>query len=153
MHPDIEKLIEVASRGKVVTDRQREIIRRRAISLGEDPDEAELVLDLTVNNNNRSTLNSAEEDEKRTGYVEKENKGNEDQVVLSQLTSNNKVQKEELKAKTLYRKMDGKLLCGVCSGIADKMNVSTLAVRLFFFITYAVSLWVYIIMAITLPKQ
>ena len=57
MHPDIEKLIEIASKGEAVTDRQREIIRHKASSLGEDPEEAELLLDLSFKRErNKSSL-------------------------------------------------------------------------------------------------
>lgn len=53
MHPEIEKLIDLAAKGDTITARQREIIRNKAIALGEDPDEAELVLNLTVKKNQR----------------------------------------------------------------------------------------------------
>ena len=57
MHPEIEKLIEIASKGEAVTDRQREIIRHKASSLGEDPEEAELLLDLSFKRErNKSSL-------------------------------------------------------------------------------------------------
>lgn len=48
MHSDIEKLIGIAVKGNTVIGRQRENVRNKAIALGEDPDEAELVLDLTI---------------------------------------------------------------------------------------------------------
>ena len=46
MHPDIEKMIRAAARGDSITQQQRILIRNKAITLGEDPDEAELLLEL-----------------------------------------------------------------------------------------------------------
>ena len=58
MHPNIEKMIELVSQGGTISTRQREIIRCRAQDLGEDPDEAELLLDVRFSNrdNHRSNL-------------------------------------------------------------------------------------------------
>lgn len=44
MKPELEKLIELAANGGTITDRQKEIIKKKAISLGEDPDEVEMIL-------------------------------------------------------------------------------------------------------------
>ena len=48
MHEDIERMIDLVSQGETITKRQREIIRSRALSLGIDPDEAELLLEARV---------------------------------------------------------------------------------------------------------
>tara|TARA_Y100001978_G_scaffold134325_1_gene120109 strand:- start:313 stop:1071 length:759 start_codon:yes stop_codon:yes gene_type:complete len=45
MNPEIEKLIDFALADGVITDKEREIIRKKAEKLGEDPDEAEMILD------------------------------------------------------------------------------------------------------------
>lgn len=45
MHPDIEKLINLAKETGVLTDKQREIILRKAEKLGEDVDEIEMILE------------------------------------------------------------------------------------------------------------
>ena len=45
MNSELEKLIEFALADGVITDKEREIIRRKAEKLGEDPDEAEMILD------------------------------------------------------------------------------------------------------------
>ena len=45
MNPEIEKLIEFALADGVITDKEREVIRKKAEKLGEDPDEAEMILD------------------------------------------------------------------------------------------------------------
>lgn len=46
MHPDIEKLISIAKENGDLTEKQREIILRKAEKIGEDVDEVELRLDL-----------------------------------------------------------------------------------------------------------
>ena len=45
MNPELEKLIDFALADGVITDKEREIIRKKAEKLGEDPDEAEMILD------------------------------------------------------------------------------------------------------------
>ena len=45
MNPEIEKLIDFALADGVISDKEREIIRNKAEKLGEDPDEAEMILD------------------------------------------------------------------------------------------------------------
>jgi len=45
MNPEIEKLIDFALADGAISDKEREIIRKKAEKLGEDPDEAEMILD------------------------------------------------------------------------------------------------------------
>ena len=45
MSPEIEKLIDFALADGAISDKEREIIRNKAEKLGEDPDEAEMILD------------------------------------------------------------------------------------------------------------
>ena len=45
MHPDIEKLINIAKESGELTERQKEIILRKAEKLGEDVDEVEMMLE------------------------------------------------------------------------------------------------------------
>ena len=45
MNPEIEKLIDYAIADGAISDKEREIIRKKAEKLGEDPDEAEMILD------------------------------------------------------------------------------------------------------------
>lgn len=45
MHPDIEKLITIAKESGEVTEKQKEIILRKAEKLGEDIDEVEMILE------------------------------------------------------------------------------------------------------------
>lgn len=153
MNPDLEKLIEMAAKGEAVTDRQREIIRNKAVSLGEDPDEAELILDLTVKGNKKKEVGKTGGDYVLEDDVEDKFMDDMSQRLLNQIHSDKRIKEESVQTKALYRKTEGKILCGVCAGIADKYNISALVVRLIFFFTYAISLWVYIVMAITLPKD
>ena len=45
MNAELEKLIDFALADGVITDKEREIIRKKAEKIGEDPDEAEMILD------------------------------------------------------------------------------------------------------------
>lgn len=45
MNPDILRLIKLAIADGVITEKEREVILRKAEKLGEDPDEVELILD------------------------------------------------------------------------------------------------------------
>ena len=45
MHSDIEKLINIAREGGELTEKQKEIILRKAEELGEDVDETEMILE------------------------------------------------------------------------------------------------------------
>lgn len=139
MHDDIERLIEIAAKSDTISERQREIIRNKAMALGEDPDEAEMILDLTVKGNHGQ--------EKSEGVIE-------DNPIEVTTPVDPLVDKSYLETpQKLYRNMDGKLLCGVCAGIAERYMISPLVVRLIFVCTYVISLWVYIVMAVVVPKD
>lgn len=58
MNPELEKLIEFALADGVVTDKEREIVRRKAEKLGEDPDEAEMILDAKLAMQNKDAVSS-----------------------------------------------------------------------------------------------
>jgi uncharacterized Zn ribbon protein len=47
MHPEINKLIEIAKSGESISDRQKEIILNKAKLLGDDLDEVEMILETT----------------------------------------------------------------------------------------------------------
>lgn len=143
MNPEIEKLIDLATKGNVVTPRQREIIRNKAISLGEDPDEAELILDLTMKKKDVSNVDSHEE--------ERIERLDDSPSTSDELP--NHFTEETIQPKKLHKKSVGKVLFGVCAGIAERYGLSPLIVRLVFFFTYFISIWVYIVLAITLPKD
>ncbi len=143
MNPEIEKLIDIATKGDIVTPRQREIIRNKAISLGEDPDEAELILDLTMKKNDVSLVDSHEEDTmERPGDSPASSEDFPDHFP-----------EETIQPQKLHKKSVGKVLFGVCAGIAERYGLSPLLVRILFFFTYYISIWVYIVLAITLPKD
>ena len=58
MNPEIEKLIEFALADGVISDKEREIIRRKAEKLGEDPDEAEMILEAKLAMQNKDAATS-----------------------------------------------------------------------------------------------
>ena len=58
MNPELEKLIDFALADGAVTDKEREIIRRKAEKLGEDPDEAEMILDAKLAMQNKDAVSS-----------------------------------------------------------------------------------------------
>jgi len=59
MNAELEKLIDFALADGVVTDKEREIVRKKAEKLGEDPDEAEMILDAKLAMQNKETAASA----------------------------------------------------------------------------------------------
>ena len=75
MNSELEKLIDIAAKGTVITDRQRELISKKAINYNEDPDEVEFLLDLKYKDYHKpiaeSTISSIEshEDTDETNVV------------------------------------------------------------------------------------
>ena len=59
MNPELEKLIDFALADGVITDKEREIIRKKAEKLGEDPDEAEMILDAKLAMQNKDAQASS----------------------------------------------------------------------------------------------
>lgn len=57
--------------------------------------------------------------------------------------------------KKLYRSSTNKMVCGVCGGIADYVNIDPTVIRLLWvvFSIFGVGLFVYIIAAIIMPIQ
>ena len=45
MNPEIEKLIDLSLVDGEITDKERSVILKKAVKLGEDPDEVEMILD------------------------------------------------------------------------------------------------------------
>ena len=96
MHPDIEKLINLAKETGELTEKQREIILRKADALGEDHDEVVFVLETLKTRSNTNPESSLVEKRKKCpncgavisetvfqcpecGYtLQKENKASED---------------------------------------------------------------------------
>jgi len=62
MNPEIEKLIEYAIADGLINNKEREIIRKKAEKLNEDPDEAEMILDakLAMRENQTTKASSPE---------------------------------------------------------------------------------------------
>ena len=58
MNTELEKLIDFALADGVITDKEREIIRKKAEKLGEDPDEAEMILDAKLAMQNKDAVPS-----------------------------------------------------------------------------------------------
>ena len=61
-----------------------------------------------------------------------------------------------MERKRLYRNVNDKMLCGVCSGLADYFNIDPTLVRLAWVILTCfggAGIWAYIIAAIIIPKR
>jgi phage shock protein PspC (stress-responsive transcriptional regulator) len=117
MHPDVEKLIDIAATSESITERQREIIRDKAISLGEDPDEAEMILDLK-NRIQKQAKNST-----------KEQSVKEPEVQIRE-SFDVKVASPNADTKSKIFNADTKVLYGVCAKIAHHFDIKPLVVRL-----------------------
>lgn len=57
--------------------------------------------------------------------------------------------RKETRMNTLYRNRDDKMIKGVCSGLADYFEVDVSLIRLFFFATSPISIFIYFILSIT----
>jgi len=53
----------------------------------------------------------------------------------------------------LTRSSTDKVLYGVCGGVADFFGISPFAVRLIFFLTASVSIWIYIFLVWLLEEK
>ena len=60
-----------------------------------------------------------------------------------------------MEPKKLYRSSNNKMICGVCQGMAEYLNIDTTIVRLLWvlFGVFGVGVLVYIIAAIVMPIQ
>lgn len=61
-----------------------------------------------------------------------------------------------MSSKKLYRKNEGKILAGVCAGVADYLNIDPTIVRLlwvFITLAYGAGLLAYIICAFIMPEN
>lgn len=114
MHTDIERLIVTASKGETVTERQREIIRNKAISLGEDPEEAELLLDLSFKRKKNRSL------------IEGIDSGIQEKVDFSQKHP----ETQEEKSTSIKERRNSKIIYGVCAKLARHFNIDVRIIRL-----------------------
>lgn len=120
MNPELEKLIELAANGGTITDRQKEIIKKKAISLGEDPDEAEMILELTAHKKSKIKA-----DNNTPAYAE--------DVFTDLPPTNHKTNIpsfKEKRQKQLYRKKEGKILLGACAGFAEYFKINPWVLRI-----------------------
>lgn len=60
MHPDLERLINIAKESGELSERQKEIILRKAKSLGENVDEVEVLIDTVPKATSKSTSSGRE---------------------------------------------------------------------------------------------
>ncbi len=130
-----------------------------ASRLENDPDKDEIIADLEravaekldrLLDPNKTVVTDKEVDEviKEMGPVEGESKetngGNED------------AKKSSTETKRLYKIREGKMIAGVCNGLAAYFNIDVVLVRLIFvglfFLTHGAWMVVYIVMAIVMPR-
>ena len=52
-----------------------------------------------------------------------------------------------------HRNADDKVIAGVCSGIANRMNIDTLIVRILFVVFFGAFFWIYILLWIVVPAH
>lgn len=61
-----------------------------------------------------------------------------------------------MSSKRLYKKQEGKMIAGVCAGIADYLNIDPTIVRLLWVIlslAYGSGILIYIICAFVMPEE
>ncbi len=52
-----------------------------------------------------------------------------------------------------YRNADDKIIAGVCRGLADRMNIDPVVVRIIFVIFFGAFFWIYLLLWLILPSQ
>ena len=120
MHPSVEKLISIAKEGSEITERQKEIILRKAAELGDDVEEIEFILEGIMHpvkkerEHQVQTLKHAEE------------------VAVSGQNSIASNPKNTRIRKQIFRNKTNARLFGVCSGFADYFGVDPKTIRAFF---------------------
>lgn len=118
MHPEIEKLIEMALADEQVTEKEREIILRKAEKLDLDLDEVEMYLEGKINEN--ETISTTKKEISNLNYKSSINK-EESQSRIYTLKKVN-----HLKPETLNKESDLKLIIDDInknnSNLLDKLN-------------------------------
>lgn len=114
MHPEIEKLIAIAKDNGKLTERQKEIILRKAESLGEDKDEVEFLLE-TISQD--VSLNSATASNNVTDFA----------VALSEQTGKEKVNKCPHCGAPVT---DTMLSCPECGYTLQRENLASIEARI-----------------------
>ena len=132
MDNKILDLIDLAINDGQITDRQKEIIYRRAKELNIDETEVEIIID------------------SKLASTQTKNKTNSHKVysIASQIPNEGMPIKRRL-----CRDTDKGMISGVCAGIAKYFNCSTGIVRTVFFLGFVITCHLYLILAIVLPKE
>ena len=136
MSPEIEKLIKIATEGGQITEKQREIIYRKAKEQNIDEMEVDIIIE--------SILAHTKVPDTESGPK-----------VYAVSSSLPKEEKTILK-KRLCRDTENGKISGVCAGLAKYFNCSVSTVRVVFvigFILFFLSFYLYIPLAIFLPKE
>ena len=111
MHPDIEKLINIAKERDELTEEQKEVILRKAGQLGEDVDEIEFILEVFWGSSQKSH-----------DVIKDRPDTNRSIMKLDKRDSRDK--------RGLFLKRDGKMSLGVCYWIANRFDIDPNVVRL-----------------------
>jgi len=147
MHPEIERLINIAREGDKITKRQKEIILRKAADLGDDVEEVEFILEglmhpilrgqdsgpQTFKTPLRPNLETTVFSNQVTPVAEEE---------PSVIKPNAVVPETTIAHKRLFRDKSHSRLFGVCAGIADYFGVKPKIIRLVFVAIWVVQFYV-----------
>jgi phage shock protein PspC (stress-responsive transcriptional regulator) len=136
MEQKILDLIDLAINDGQITDKQKEIIYRKARELNIDETEVEIIIDSKLAN---------------TPVENATNKMNNTQIyaVASQVSD----EEESISKRRLYRDTDNGKIAGVCAGIAKYLKCSTGIVRTVFILCYVISFYVYLVLAVVLRTE
>ena len=133
MDQKILGLIDLAINDGQITDKQREIIYRKARELNIDETEVEIIID------------------SKLAETQAINRTNTHKVYS--IASSIPNEEKSILKRRLCRDTDNGMIFGICAGIAKYLNCSKGIVRTVFVIGYIITFYVYIILAIVLRKE
>ena len=133
MDQKILDLIDLAINDGHITDKQREIVYRKARELNIDETEVEIIID--------SRLANAPATNKMNAYK------------VYSVTSQIPYEEKSILKRRLTRDTDNGMISGVCAGIAKYLKCSVGIVRTVFVVGFMITFYVYIILAIVLRKE
>ena len=133
MDQKILDLIDLAINDGQITDKQREIIYRKAKELNIDEIEVEIIIDSKLANAQSTNVSTSHKVYSVASQIP-----NEEKSILK---------------RRLCRDTDNGMISGVCAGIAKYLNCSVGIVRILFVVGFAITFYVYIILAIVLRKE
>ena len=133
MDQKILDLIDLAINDGQITDKQREIIYRKAKELNIDEIEVEIIIDSKLANVQSTNMTTSPKIYSVASQIP-----NEEKSILK---------------RRLCRDTDNGMISGVCAGIAKYLNCSIGIVRTLFVVGFAITFYVYIIFAIVLRKE